>query len=156
MQPRRESAAARGYGGTWRTARLRFLRNNPLCAECLRQGRITPATVVDHDLAPGGLVHYYMTGPDGEKYYGGWRVVAVEEPHRFTFEDFFADEGFNPAPGMPVALAEFRFEPAGSGTKATFTTTYETAEAMQQTLDMGMEEGATLATNQIDALLAEG
>jgi uncharacterized protein YndB with AHSA1/START domain len=115
-----------------------------------------PATVVEHSLAPGGRVHYYMTGPEGEKYYGGWRVVAVEEPHRFTFEDFFADERFNPAPGMPVALAEFRFEPSGSGTKATFTTTYETAEAMQQTLDMGMEEGATLATNQIDALLAEG
>lgn len=48
MQPRRESAAARGYGASWRIARLRFLRNNPLCAECLRQARITPATVVDH------------------------------------------------------------------------------------------------------------
>jgi uncharacterized protein YndB with AHSA1/START domain len=115
-----------------------------------------PATVVEHSLNPGGHVHYYMTGPDGEKYCGGWRVLTVDEPHRFTFEDFFADGGFNPAPGMPVALAEFRFEPSATGTKAIFTTTYETAEAMQQTLEMGMEEGATQATNQIDALLAEG
>ncbi len=29
-----------------------------------------PATVVDHDLAPGGGVSYFMTGPEGEKYHG--------------------------------------------------------------------------------------
>lgn len=115
-----------------------------------------PATIVSHELAPGGHMHYYMTGPDGEKYHGGWHVTSVEEPHRFTFEDFFADEDFNPAPGLPVSSSEFRFEPTPVGTRAVFTTTYETVEALQQVLDMGMEEGATQATNQIDALLAEG
>ena len=115
-----------------------------------------PATVVEHSLVPGGRVHYFMTGPEGEKYYGGWHVLSVDAPHRFTFEDFFADEDFNPAQGMPLANGEFRFEPTSDGTKATFTTTYDTVEALQQTLDMGMEEGATQATNQIDALLAEG
>lgn len=116
-----------------------------------------PATVVEHSLTPGGRMHYYMTSPEGEKYYGGWRVLAVEEPHRFAFEDFFAgDESFTPTPGMPVSTSEFTFEPTTSGTRAVFTTTYETPEALQQVLEMGMEEGATLATNQIDALLAEG
>lgn len=115
-----------------------------------------PATVVEHSLVPGGVVHYYMTSPEGDRYYGGWRVVEVDEPHRFTFEDFFAGEDFAPAEGMPVSTAEFRFEPAGAGTRATFTSVYATAEALQQVLEMGMEEGATLATNQIDALLAEG
>ena len=38
----------RGYGHEWRTARERFLRRNPLCVECLKRGRIAPATVVDH------------------------------------------------------------------------------------------------------------
>ncbi len=114
-----------------------------------------PATVVQHSLAPGGRVNYYMTGPEGDKYYGGWQVLTVDEPHSFTFEDFFADADFAPVPGMPVSTAEFRFVPSGSGTKATFTTTYGTAEALQQVLDMGMEEGATQATNPIDALLAE-
>lgn len=115
-----------------------------------------PATVVEHSLTPGGHVNYYMTSPEGEKYYGGWRVLTVDEPHRFTFEDFFADSDFTPTPDLPVSTAEFRFEPSGAGTKAIFTTSYETAEALQQVLDMGMEEGATQATNQIDALLAEG
>jgi 5-methylcytosine-specific restriction protein A len=44
----RESAAARGYGAKWRGRRAAFLKRFPLCAECQRQGRLTPATVVDH------------------------------------------------------------------------------------------------------------
>lgn len=115
-----------------------------------------PATVVEHSLTPGGRMHYYMTSPEGEKFYGGWRVLAVEEPHRFTFEDFFADESFTPAPDLPVSSSEFAFEPTEVGTRARFTTTYQSLEALRQVLEMGMEEGATLATNQIDALLAEG
>jgi len=41
-----------------------------------------PATVVDHDLTPGGRVNYYMTGPDGDQPRGWWRVIAVDPPHR--------------------------------------------------------------------------
>jgi len=44
----RGNATERGYGSRWRTARGRFLRKHPLCAECLRQGKLSPATVVDH------------------------------------------------------------------------------------------------------------
>ena len=44
----RGSAAERGYDGKWRAARDRYLRRNPLCAECLKAGIIKPATVVDH------------------------------------------------------------------------------------------------------------
>jgi 5-methylcytosine-specific restriction protein A len=32
----------------WRNARKMFLQDNPLCAECERQGRIKAAGVVDH------------------------------------------------------------------------------------------------------------
>ena len=45
---RRGSAASRGYGHKWRQAREAFLRAHPLCAECERHGRLTPATDVDH------------------------------------------------------------------------------------------------------------
>jgi len=45
---RRGGAESRGYDGRWRKARASFLQRNPLCAECMRNGRITPATVVDH------------------------------------------------------------------------------------------------------------
>jgi 5-methylcytosine-specific restriction protein A len=44
----RETAAQRGYDGRWRKARVLFLRKHPLCAGCLRENQLTPATVVDH------------------------------------------------------------------------------------------------------------
>ena len=39
-----------------------------------------PATFVQHDLAPGALVTYFMTGPDAETSRGWWRVTAVDPP----------------------------------------------------------------------------
>ena len=44
----RENASDRGYDGKWRAARSLFLKQNPLCWKCLENGKITPATVVDH------------------------------------------------------------------------------------------------------------
>jgi hypothetical protein len=39
------------------------------------------------------------------------------------------------------------------GTRATYGSSYESAEALKQVLDMGMVEGSTLAINQIDDLI---
>jgi len=52
----RPSAARRGYDATWRKIRAAHLRRNPLCVECLREGRSVAATDVDHvvALARGG------------------------------------------------------------------------------------------------------
>jgi len=45
---RRPSAARRGYDARWRERRLYFLQSHPLCIDCTDEGRITPATEVDH------------------------------------------------------------------------------------------------------------
>lgn len=44
----RPTANERGYNHRWQVARRDFLRDHPLCEECLREGKLTPATVVDH------------------------------------------------------------------------------------------------------------
>ncbi|MBL8932103.1 MAG: SRPBCC domain-containing protein [Kineosporiaceae bacterium] len=113
-----------------------------------------PATVVDHDLAPGGRVSYYMTSPEGEKYHGWWRVLTVEAPGSLEFEDGFSDEQGNENRELPVTTVQVRLEPQGSGTVMTIRSRYASAEAMQQLLEMGMEEGMTAALGQIDELLA--
>lgn len=113
-----------------------------------------PATFVDHSLTVGGRSTYYMTGPEGEKYAGWWRITSVDEPTSFAFDDGFADQDFNEAPGMPVSHNVYTFAEDAGGTRATFVSSYESAEALQQVLDMGIEEGATLALNQIDEFLA--
>ncbi|WP_433528898.1 SRPBCC family protein [Micromonospora sp. CA-263727] len=112
-----------------------------------------PATVVDHDLIPGGKVTYFMTGPEGDKHAGYWLVKTVDEPNNFTFEDGFADLDFNPIPDMPSSHNSYTFTAHEGGTRATYVGTYPTAEALQQVLDMGVVEGASAAINQIDTLL---
>ncbi len=39
-----------------------------------------PATVVDHDLTPGGRMTCVMTGPQGDKHAGYWQITAIDEP----------------------------------------------------------------------------
>ena len=113
-----------------------------------------PATFVEHELTVGKRSAYYMTGPDGEKFGGWWRITAVDEPHGFEFDDGFADADGNDAPGMPVSHNAYRFSADGDGTNAHYTSVYDSAEDLQKVLEMGVEEGATLAINQIDAYLA--
>ena len=54
---------------------------------------------------------------------------------------------------MPAGRMRVDLQQAGAGTRMTVTTQFPTAEAMEQVLQMGMEEGMIDAMNQIDALL---
>lgn len=44
----RASASERGYDVRWQEYRQLYLRHNPLCVLCLKQGKHTQASVVDH------------------------------------------------------------------------------------------------------------
>ena len=115
-----------------------------------------PATVVDHDLSAGGRVRYFMTGPEGEKSAGYWDVLEVDPPRRFVIDDGFADDSGQPNRDMPVTRMELQLaERSDGGTTMTVVSTFASTEAMQQLIDMGMEEGMREAMGQIDGILAE-
>ena len=114
-----------------------------------------PATFVEHSLKVGARTMYYMTGPDGEKYYGYWVITETDEPNRFSFDDGFADADFEPNPDLPVSRNVYRFDAVETGTRATYVGTYASKAALEQVLAMGVVEGATSAINQIDGLLSE-
>jgi uncharacterized protein YndB with AHSA1/START domain len=114
-----------------------------------------PATFVEHDLSVGGRMHYFMTSPEGEKYHGCWRILAVDPPHTIEIEDAFADDTGQPNPELPVGLMRLTLSPTSDGTRMTIVSTHPTREALDMVIEMGQEEGMTEAINQIDALLAE-
>ena len=115
-----------------------------------------PASVVDHDLSPGGRVTYFMTGPDGEKSAGYWDVVEVEAPHRFIVQDGFADDTGQPNPDMPTTRMELKLDERGDGgSTMTVVSTFASTAAMTQMLEMSMEDGMRQAMGQIDGILAE-
>ncbi len=115
-----------------------------------------PATVTDHDFSPGGLVRYYMTGPDGERFHGGWRVLSVQPPHRLDLEDFFADADGNEDSSLPVSKTIVTIsQPSPGVTEMIIASHYPSPEQLSQVLDMGMEDGIRAALVQTEALLAE-
>ena len=77
-----------------------------------------PATVVDHDLTPGGRVTYYMTGPDGEKHHGWWRVIPSTRPTRSRLKTGLpttADGRTTPCRPHPSRFASPPPRPPGPG-----------------------------------------
>jgi uncharacterized protein YndB with AHSA1/START domain len=114
-----------------------------------------PATFVQHELVPGARSHYFMTGPDGDRPHGMWIVREVDEPRSFVVDDAFADEQGEPNTELGFMRMRADFSPVEHGTRAIFVSTFQSREQLQQMLDMGMEQGLTLAMGQIDALLAE-
>ena len=115
-----------------------------------------PATVVAHDLSPGGRVTYFMTGPGGEKSAGYWDVLEVDAPRRFVVVDGFADDAGQPNPDMPTTRMELDLhDRAGGGTTMTVVSTFASTEAMKQMLEMGMEDGMREAMGQIDGILSQ-
>lgn len=114
-----------------------------------------PATVVDHDLVPGGRVSYFMTSPEGEKYHGYWDVLEVEAPRRLLVSDGFADDSGSADPGMPsTSMLVTIADRDGGGVVMSIESRFPSLEAMQQLEAMGMVEGLRAAMGQIDAILA--
>jgi uncharacterized protein YndB with AHSA1/START domain len=114
-----------------------------------------PATFTRHDMEAGGRSEYSMTGPDGTTARGWWRFLAVEPARRIEVEDGFSHEDGTPNDAMPSMRMVFTFEPTATGSRFTSVTTFPSVEAMQQLVEMGMEEGLRSAMGQLDAVLAE-
>jgi uncharacterized protein YndB with AHSA1/START domain len=113
-----------------------------------------PATFVDHDLSPDGSMSYFMSGPEDDQPHGWWRVIKVDAPNGLEFESGFADEASKPDPKMPTMIVRVTISEQTSGTtRMEVMTTFQSIQAMEQILEMGMEEGMVGALSQIDGLL---
>jgi uncharacterized protein YndB with AHSA1/START domain len=116
-----------------------------------------PATFREHALEPGAGSAYHMTGPDGARHNGWWRILDAEPPRRLRFIDGFADREGVPDPALPESTVEVLVEPVSQTlTRMTIRTRFSSAEAMRTVIEMGVEEGLRQAMAQIPALLAEG
>lgn len=55
--PKKERTAL--YDRRWRRSRKLYLDKHPLCVECARAGKVTPATVVDHIIPHRGDIELF-------------------------------------------------------------------------------------------------
>ncbi|MDJ0333978.1 SRPBCC family protein [Salinibacterium sp. G-O1] len=114
-----------------------------------------PATFLRHDAAVGGRSVYRMTGPTGDEHYGCWEWTHVDAGTSFDIIDWFADETGEPNTQLPSSRATFAFEATDSGSRLTTVSSFDTAEQLDQLLEMGMLEGTSQAMAQIDDVLVD-
>lgn len=114
-----------------------------------------PATFEKHELVPDGEATYYMTGPDGKRHEGLWRVTAVDPPTSLELTDGFADDDGAPNDALPQTKMRMQLSEHGEGTRMELRSAFGSREDMEKLLEMGMEEGIGQAVGQMDALLDE-
>jgi len=114
-----------------------------------------PATFDSYDLRPGGFSHYWMTSPEGERFYGRWEFTEVEAPSRIVVLESFADAEGEVDPSMPTGRMTLAFESTATGSRFTAVSASPTAEALEQVLAMGQAEGMTQAIAQLDTVIAD-
>jgi uncharacterized protein YndB with AHSA1/START domain len=98
-------------------------------------------------------VNYFMTGPEGDKSHGYWRVLAVDAPRSLEVQDGFADDTGSPNPELPTTTMRVALSEKGGVTQVVTTSTFPSREAMEQLVNMGMEDGLRAAMAQMDAIL---
>jgi uncharacterized protein YndB with AHSA1/START domain len=112
-----------------------------------------PATVEEHDLTPGGEVTYVMTGREGEKSRGWWRVTSVDPPKFLEFTDGFADQKGRPIADMPTTTVQVRLTEHDGGTRMVVRSIFDSREQMERLERIGAIEVFQQTVGQMDALL---
>ena len=114
-----------------------------------------PSTFVRHDFAEGGRSDYYMTGPDGPEPAAYWQFLSVNPGKSFEVMDGFASPEGTAYEAVPPMHMIFTFEETDGGSQVSTVTRFESAEALQATLAIGMEEGMTAAMGQMDDVITD-
>ena len=114
-----------------------------------------PATVEQHDLAAGGQVTYFMTGPEGQTSRGWWRVTSVDPPRSLEFTDGYAHRDGTPNTELPTTAAQVRLSERDSGvTRLELRFVFDSTERMEQLERLGAFDVFPQSVAQMDALLA--
>lgn len=114
------------------------------------------AETLTMDFRVGGFWHYAMNGPDGEQHFGRMDFVEIEPGVRFRAKDVFCDADGVANASLPTQTFTTTLYAESDRTRAVTLIEYASLEALEQILAMGMQEGLTMAQNQLEALLARG
>lgn len=109
---------------------------------------------ISMDFAKGGLWHYAMVSPEGEKHYCKAYYQDITLQEMFSYKDAFCNEQGEDLPDMPSMQWHNTFS-AGleDSTVVNVVLQFESEEALENILKMGMKEGFTMALGNLDELL---
>ena len=106
------------------------------------------------DFSEGGFWHYAMAGPEGEEHWAMEQYKTIEPLKRFTARDSFADAEGVINEQMPQSNWEVKFSEKDGRTLVETISTFDKAEDLEKTIEMGFEEGYKTAMKGLDELFA--
>jgi uncharacterized protein YndB with AHSA1/START domain len=101
----------------------------------------------------GGHWIYAMVDPEGKEYWGRTEYVEIHPIDGYKALDAFADEKGEVNPDLPRAKWDVTFRDQGTNTLVHTVVTYESLEALETVINMGMKDGLTSTLERLDDLL---
>lgn len=113
--------------------------------------------VCNVDFRPGGVWHYCMKCEDknqgdfyGMESWGKGIYKDIVTSEKIEYTDYFSDSEGNLSAELPATDVILTFVESDGKTKLINHATYASAEALQQVLDMGMEQGITETWDRLE------
>lgn len=105
------------------------------------------------DFSTGGRWLYCMVGPDGTRSWCTVDITSVTEGKAFQSSAYFSDENGNADNSFPKMHWQVSFQPDGDRTMVTVDISFDKEEDLQKIVEMGFEQGFTMALGNLDELL---
>ena len=144
------------------TVKREFAANRQLIWDCF-----TKSEMLDQWFAPepfttktksmdfneGGHWHYAMVDPEGKEYWGWTEYTKIQPIDYYKTLDAFSDSEGNLNKDLPKAEWHVEFNDKNENTLVVTTVQYDSLEALDQVINMGMKEGLTSTLERLDKLL---
>tara|TARA_Y100001972_G_scaffold127417_2_gene184157 strand:- start:10164 stop:10664 length:501 start_codon:yes stop_codon:yes gene_type:complete len=105
------------------------------------------------DFSEGGHWHYAMVDPEGKEYWGWTEYTKIKAIDYYKTLDAFSDSEGNLSRDLPQAEWHVEFSDKGENTLVVTTVQYDSFEALDQVINMGMKDGMTSTLERLDKLL---
>ena len=134
---------------------MKYGKPGPIAMYSMHGGRPNPwrAKTKSMDFREGGVWLYSMVGPDGSESFCRLDFKTIDDNKSFTAEDAFCDENGNITHDLPGMHWKNSFSSTGTSTKVEVGITFATEADMEKIIEMGFEEGFTMAHGNLDELL---
>jgi uncharacterized protein YndB with AHSA1/START domain len=102
----------------------------------------------------GGRRLYAMCGPDGEEHWAIQDFTSITPKTNFKFIDAFCDKDENISNELPASEWNLDFIAMDTATMVNISIKHENLSDLEKIIEMGFEEGFTIALNELDGLLS--
>lgn len=106
------------------------------------------------DFQPGGCWLYFMQSPEGEKHWCRVDFNEVTAKQRFSSRAAFCDEAGTVNTAFPLMYWDVHFLENNGYTSVLVTLHFDELKDLEAIVQMGFNEGFTMAHGNLDALLA--